>query len=174
MFYALMWAHPGKKLLFQGGEFGQWEEWRYNQSLDWHLKQLPLHAGLSRLVQHLNHIYKEFPAFYELDDTNDGFEWIDFHDSDNSVVAFLRKSAGGQNLIFAMNATPVVRAGYRIGVPKPGFYREILNTDAEVYGGSNVGNMGGVHSDPIPWQGRDHSVQVELSPLALLALVADK
>jgi 1,4-alpha-glucan branching enzyme len=173
MFYALMWAHPGKKLLFQGGEFGQWEEWRYNQSLDWHLKQFPLHAGLSRLVQHLNHIYKEYPAFYELDDTNDGFEWIDFHDSDNSIVAFLRKSAGGQKLVFAMNATPVVRAGYRIGVPEPGRYRGILNTDAEVYGGSGVGNISTIHSEPVPWQGRDHSIQIELPPLALLAFVAD-
>ncbi len=173
MFYALMWAHPGKKLLFQGGEFGQWEEWRYNQSLDWHLTQLPLHAGLSRLVQHLNQIYKEYPAFYELDDTSDGFEWIDFHDSDNSIVAFLRKSACGQSLVFAMNATPVVRAGYRIGVPKAGFYREILNTDAETYGGSNVGNKHGIPSDPLPWQGRGHSIQIELPPLALLAFVAD-
>ena len=173
MFYALMWAHPGKKLLFQGGEFGQWEEWRYNQSLDWHLTQLPLHAGLSRLVQHLNHIYKEYPAFYELDDTNDGFEWIDFHDSDNSIVAFLRKSAGGQSLVFAMNATPVVRAGYRIGVPEAGCYRGILNTDAEVYAGSGVGNISTIHSEPIPWQGRDHSIQIELPPLALLAFVAD-
>jgi 1,4-alpha-glucan branching enzyme len=168
-----MWAHPGKKLLFQGGEFGQWEEWRYNQSLDWHLKQFPLHAGLSRLVQHLNHIYKEYPAFYELDDTNDGFEWIDFHDTDNSVVAFLRKSAGGQSLVFAMNATPVVRAGYRIGVPKEGHYRAILNTDAEAYGGSDGGNMGGVHSEPTPWQSRGHSIQINLPPLALLAFVAD-
>ncbi len=173
MFYALMWAHPGKKLLFQGGEFGQWEEWRYNQSLDWHLTQLPLHAGLSRLVQHLNQIYKEYPAFYELDDTSDGFEWIDFHDSDNSVVAFLRKSAGGQKLVFAMNATPVVRAGYRIGVPEAGCYRGILNTDAKVYAGSGVGNISTIHSEPVPWQGRDHSIQIELPPLALLAFVAD-
>ena len=173
MFYALMWAHPGKKLLFQGGEFGQWEEWRYNQSLDWHLTQLPLHAGLSRLVQHLNQIYKEYPAFYELDDTSDGFEWIDFHDSDNSVVAFLRKSAGGQKLVFAMNATPVVRAGYRIGVPEAGCYRGILNTDAEVYAGSGVGNISTIHSEPVPWQGRDHSIQIVLPPLALLAFVAD-
>jgi 1,4-alpha-glucan branching enzyme len=168
MFYGLMWAHPGKKLLFQGGEFGQWDEWRYNQSLDWHLKQFPMHAGLSRLVQHLNHIYKEYPAFYELDDTNDGFEWIDFHDSDNSVVAFLRKSSDGQTLVFAMNATPVVRGGYRIGVPNDGFYREILNTDAEVYGGSNVGNFGGIQSEPIPWQGREHSIQIELPPLGFV------
>ncbi len=168
MFYGLMWAHPGKKLLFQGGEFGQWDEWRYNQSLDWHLLQFPLHAGLSRLIQHLNQIYKEYPAFYELDDTPDGFEWIDFHDSDNSVVAFVRKSANGQALVFAMNATPVVRSGYRIGVPQEAFYTEILNTDAEAYGGSNIGNQGGVPSEPVPWQGRDHSIQIELPPLAVV------
>jgi 1,4-alpha-glucan branching enzyme len=173
MFYGLMWAHPGKKLLFQGGEFGQWDEWRYNQSLDWHLKQFPLHAGLSRLVQHLNHIYKEYPAFYELDDTNDGFEWIDFHDSDNSVVAFLRKSSSGQTLVFVMNATPVVRGGYRLGVPKPGFYKEILNTDADTYGGGNVGNLGGVAAEPIPWQGRDHSILIELPPLAMVGFLHD-
>ena len=168
MFYALMWAHPGKKLIFQGGEFGQWDEWRYNQSLDWHLTQFPLHGGLSRLVQHLNRIYKEYPAFYDLDDTHEGFEWIDFHDADNSVVAFLRKSSDGQILVFAMNGTPVVRSGYRIGVPLGGYYREILNTDAEAFGGSNVGNYGGVPSEPIPWQGRDHSIQIELPPLAIV------
>jgi 1,4-alpha-glucan branching enzyme len=174
MFYGLMWAHPGKKLLFQGAEFGQWAEWNHNQSLDWHLTQFPLHAGLSRLVQHLNHLYQNYPAFYELDDTNDGFEWIDFHDSDNSVVAFLRKSAGGQIVIFAMNATPVVRGGYRIGVPRPGFYREILNTDAEVYGGSNVGNLGGLAAEAIPWQGRDYSIMIELPPLSMVGLVLEE
>ena len=173
MFYALMWAHPGKKLLFQGGEFGQWEEWRYNQSLDWHLTQFPLHAGLSSLVRHLNRIYQAYPAFYELDDSSDGFEWIDFRDSENSVVAFLRKSASGQQLVFAMNATPMVRSGYRIGVPGPGCYRGILNTDAEVYGGSGVGNISAINSEPVPWQGRDHSIQIELPPLALLAFVSD-
>ncbi len=174
MFYALMWAHPGKKLIFQGGEFGQWAEWNHDQSLDWHLTQFPLHGGLSRLVQHLNHIYKSYPAFYELDDTHEGFEWIDFHDSDNSVVAFMRKSADGQKLVFAMNGTPVVRGGYRIGVPEAGFYKEILNTDAEVYGGSNVGNYGGVPSEPISWQGREHSIQIELPPLGMMGFVLEK
>jgi 1,4-alpha-glucan branching enzyme len=125
------------------------------------------------LVQHLNHIYKEYPAFYELDETHEGFEWIDFHDSDNSVVAFVRKAANGQQLVFVMNATPVVRGGYRLGVPKPGFYREILNTDAEAYGGGNVGNMGGVSSEPIPWQGREHSVQIELPPLAVVGFLIE-
>ncbi|MBJ7326118.1 MAG: 1,4-alpha-glucan branching protein GlgB [Chthoniobacterales bacterium] len=174
MLYGLMWAHPGKKLLFQGGEFGQWDEWRYNQSLDWHLMQFPLHAGLSRLVQHLNSIYKSYPAFFDLDDAPEGFEWIDFHDADNSVVAFLRKSADGQILVFAMNATPVVRGGYRIGVPGPGFYREILNTDAETYGGSNVGNRGGLPSEATPWQGREQSIMVELPPLGLVGFVLEE
>ncbi len=119
-------------------------------------------------MQHLNHIYKNYPAFYELDDSYEGFEWIDFHDSDNSVVAFMRKSRDGQILIFVMNGTPVVRGGYRLGVPESGFYKEILNTDSEVYGGGNVGNMGGVSSEPIAWQGRDHSVQIELPPLAVV------
>ncbi len=174
MFYGLMWAHPGKKLLFQGGEFGQWDEWQHNQSLDWHLTQLPLHAGLRRLVQHLNHLYKTYPAFYEWDDTHEGFEWIDFHDTDNSVVAFLRKSAAGQTIIFVMNATPVVRNGYRIGVPRQGYYREILNTDAEVYGGSNIGNYGGIPSEPVAWQGREHSLQVELPPLGIVGFLFEE
>ncbi len=174
MFYGFMWAHPGKKLIFQGGEFGQWDEWRYNQSLDWHLTQFPLHAGLSRLVQHLNHLYKTHPAFYELDDTHEGFEWIDFHDSDNSVVAFMRKSSKGETIVFAMNGTPVVRGGYRIGVPRPGFYKEILNTDAEVYGGGNVGNYGGVPSESIAWQGREHSIQIELPPLAVVGFLLEE
>lgn len=173
MLYGLMWAHPGKKLLFQGGEFGQWDEWRYNQSLDWHLTQFPLHAGLSRLVQHLNRIYREYPAFYELDDSHEGFEWIDFHDSDNSVVAFMRKARSGQTVIFVMNGTPVVRGGYRLGVPAEGRYKEILNTDAETYGGSNVGNMGGVSSDPIPWQGREQSVLIELPPLSVVGFALE-
>jgi len=171
MFYGLMWAHPGKKLLFQGGEFGQWDEWRYNQSLDWHLTKFPLHAGISSLVRQLNFLYQTYPALYELDDSHAGFEWIDFHDTENSVIAFLRKSADGQILVFIMNGTPVVRSGYRIGVPHEGFYREVLNTDSEDYGGSNVGNRGGLSADPIPWQGREHSIQIELPPLAMVGFL---
>ncbi len=174
MFYGLMWAHPGKKLLFQGSEFGQWDEWRHNQSLDWHLTQFPFHAGLRRLVQHLNHLYKTHPAFYELDDSHEGFEWIDFHDSDNCVVAFMRKDSKGGTIVFAVNATPVPRSGYRLGVPRAGFYREILNTDAEVYGGGNIGNLGGVPSQDLPWQGRDHSIQIELPPLATVGFLLEE
>jgi 1,4-alpha-glucan branching enzyme len=168
MFYAWMYAHPGKKLLFMGGEFGQWQEWNHNQSLDWHLLQFPEHDGLRRLVQHLNWLYKSEPALFDQDDTHEGFEWIDFHDSDNSVVAFKRKSRAGAVLVFVVNATPVVREAYRVGVGGEGFYKEILNTDAQTYGGTNIGNMGGLFADPIPWQGKSHSILLRLPPLAVV------
>jgi 1,4-alpha-glucan branching enzyme len=168
MFYAWMFAHPGKKLLFQGGEFGQWAEWNHDQSLDWHLMQSPFHDGLRRLVQHLNWLYKNEPALWELDDTYEGFEWIDFHDADNTVVSFQRRARDGSSLVFAINATPVVRESYRVGVPTDGFYQEILNTDAQTYGGGNIGNWGGIWADPIPWQGRSHSLTLRLPPLAVV------
>jgi 1,4-alpha-glucan branching enzyme len=169
MFYAWMFGHPGKKLLFMGGEFGQWNEWNHDRSLDWHLIESPRHDGLRRLVQHLNHIYKQEPALWDQDDSHEGFEWIDFHDADNCVVAFLRRSRAGDLLIFAVNATPVVRGNYRIGVPAGGFYREIVNTDAATYGGSNVGNLGGIQAEDAAWQGRTHSIAVNLPPLATVA-----
>jgi 1,4-alpha-glucan branching enzyme len=131
MFLAWMWAHPGKKLIFQGIEFGQFCEWKHAFSLDWHLTEQHHHKGLSRLMQHLNWLYTHEPSFYELDDSYDGFEWIDFTDADNSVWSFLRKSRGGEKILFVVNATPIVRHGYRIGVPEFGFYEEILNTDGE-------------------------------------------
>ena len=109
----------------------------------------PEHDGLRRLVQHLNHLYTHEPAFYELDDTYEGFEWIDFGDADNSVISFARKSRGGDVLLFVVNATPVVREGYRVGAPGAGFYQEILNTDAQTYGGSNAGNCGGMHAEEL-------------------------
>ena len=169
MFYAWMFGHPGKKLLFMGGEFGQWREWNHDASLDWGLLQSPLHDGLRRLVQHLNYLYKSEPALWDLDDAYEGFEWIDFHDADNCVVAFLRRSREEELLVFAVNATPVVRYNYRMGVPNDGFYREIINTDGETYGGSNVGNLGGLQADGVEWQGRTHSIVVNLPPLAVIA-----
>ena len=168
MFYAWMWAHPGKKLLFMGGEFGQLQEWGHARSLDWHLLQDHRHAGLRRLVQHLNWLYTHEPAFYEIDDSYEGYEWIDFNDSDNSVVSFIRKSSGGDVLVFVVNATPVVRENYRVGVPGAGVYQEILNTDAETYGGSNVGNNGGLNADEEAWQGRSHSLGIRLPPLGVV------
>jgi 1,4-alpha-glucan branching enzyme len=174
MFLAWMYGHPGKKLLFMGGEFGQRNEWNHDVSLDWQLAQLPRHDGLRRLVQHLNHTYKSEPALWQLDDTYQGFDWIDFHDADNSVVSFLRKSRDGDVVAFVVNATPVVRYNYRLGVPESGFYRELINTDGETYGGSNVGNLGGVHSEAREWMGRDHSILIHLPPLATLAFKLEK
>jgi 1,4-alpha-glucan branching enzyme len=167
LFYAWMYAHPGKKLLFMGQEFGQSREWSHDRSLDWWLLDFPEHAGLRRLVQHVNWLYKSEPALWEQDDTYEGFEWIDFHDADNCVVAFMRKARTGPPLVFVVNATPVIREHYRMGVPGEGFYQEILNTDAETYGGSNVGNYGGVHAEAIPWQGQTHSIVLRLPPLAV-------
>jgi len=169
MFLAWMYGHPGKKLLFMGGEFGQRNEWNHDTSLDWQLLQLPRHDGLRRFVQHLNYIYKSEPALWQQDDTYAGFEWIDFHDADNCVVSFVRKSREGDIVVFVVNATPMVRYNYRLGVPEAGFYREIINTDAETYGGSNVGNYGGVTSENVPWMAREHSLLIQLPPLATVA-----
>src|ERR1700674_3645141 len=168
MFYAWMYAHPGKKLLFMGGEIGQWQEWNHDQSIDWHLLQYPLHDGLRRLVQHLNFLYKSEPAFSEDDDSYAGFEWIDFYDPDNSSFTFVRKGRSGSTLLFAVNATPVPRHAYRVGAPGDGWYEEILNTDAGIYGGSNLGNWGGTHADPVSWQGRSHSLSLTLPPLSTI------
>jgi 1,4-alpha-glucan branching enzyme len=163
MFYAWMYGHPGKKLLFMGGEFGQWREWNHDRELDWELVQLPK-----------NYVYKKEPAFWDQDDTYEGFEWIDFHDADNSVVAFMRKSRGGDVIAFVVNATPLVRHDYRLGVPQSGFYREIINTDAETYGGSNVGNLGGAQSENTPWMAREHSIMIQLPPLATVAFKLER
>lgn len=169
MFYAWMWAHPGKKLIFQGCEFAQWSEWAHSHSLDWHLTQSPLHDGMRRLLQHLNWLYQNEPALSDQDDSYDGFEWVDFHDADNSVWSFIRKSRSGEMILFVVNATPVVRGGYRLGLPGEGFYEEVLNTDAQTYGGSNVGNYGGQYAEPISWQGRAWSIQIDLPPLSVTA-----
>jgi len=170
MFYGWMYGHPGRKLLFMGGEFAQGAEWNHARSLDWHLTELPPHDGVRRLVAHLNHLYRNEPALYDLDDSPEGFEWIDFQDADASVISFVRKSPKGPSLLFVVNATPVVREGYRVGAPGPGFYEEVLNTDAETYGGSNKGNYGGLYAEPVPWQNRSHSLPLTLPPLATVAL----
>jgi len=174
MFLAWMYGQPGKKLLFMGGEFGQVNEWNHDTQLDWELLNLPRHDGLRRLVQHLNYTYKTESALWQLDDTYDGFDWIDFHDAENSVVSFLRKSRDGDLVAFVVNATPVVRYNYRLGVPESGFYREIINTDGETYGGSNVGNLGGVQSEAREWMGREYSILIHLPPLATVAFKLEK
>jgi 1,4-alpha-glucan branching enzyme len=132
------------------------------------LLQYPLHDGIRRLVQHLNFLYKSEPAFSEDDDSYAGFEWIDLHDADNSIFTFVRKGRSGSTLLFAVNATPVPRHAYRVGAPGEGWYQEILNTDAGIYGGGNIGNWGGMHADSIHWQGRSHSLCLTLPPLSTI------
>lgn len=167
LLYAYMWTHPGKKLLFMGSEFGQWTEWQDGGQLEWHLTQYDPHFKLRDLVRDLNRLFKEEPALHELDFDGAGFEWIDLHDSQQSVLSYLRKAKNPQdNVVVVLNFTPVPRENYRVGVPAPGFYKEILNSDSEMYGGSNLGNGGGVHTDCISWMGKSHSLNLTLPPLS--------
>jgi 1,4-alpha-glucan branching enzyme len=169
--YAFMYVHPGKKLLFMGAELGQWSEWSHDASVEWHLLDEPLHAGLQRFVQDLNHLYRAEPALYECDFVPEGFEWIDCNDHESSVISLIRRAADpGDWLVVVVNWTPVVRESYRVGVPEDGFYAERLNSDAWMYGGGNVGNAGGVQSEPIPAHGRSHSITLTLPPLAAVIL----
>jgi 1,4-alpha-glucan branching enzyme len=169
--YGFMYSHPGKKLMFMGCEFGQGREWNYDASLDWHLLDLPLHSGLSRFVQDLNRAYALEPALHEVDFDPAGFEWIDCNDSENSVASFIRRARNRDDfLVVVLNFTPVPRAGYRIGVPVAGAYRELLNSDAELYAGSNVGNGGIVFPDDIPAHGHPSSLRLTLPPLGFLLL----
>ncbi len=169
--YAFMYGHPGKKLMFMGDEFGQWREWNHDRSLDWHLLDDPPHAALRRFVRDLNRHYHAEPALYERDFDPDGFRWIDANDNENSVLSMVRYARDRRAfLIMVFNFTPVPRPGYRIGVPEPGWYAELLNSDSDVYGGSNVGNGGGVASDPIPAHGFDQSVCLMVPPLGCLFL----
>ena len=171
--YAYMWAHPGKKLLFMGGEFGQHREWDHDQSLDWHLEDHPYHSGLSKLIGDLNRVYKETPALWELDNSPDGFRWIDANDADNNVISFYRTDASGEHfLVCICNLSPVPRDGFRVGLPKGARFTEVVNTDAEPYGGTNVGNMGSVLAEAKPWHGLEQSAVVNLPPLGALWLYA--
>jgi 1,4-alpha-glucan branching enzyme len=172
MLLALMFTHPGKKLLFMGGEFGVTHEWNHDAQLDWELLHDELHAGVQRLVRDCNRLYRNELALYELDAQPQGFEWIDFSDAANSVLAFARKGGAeaGEHVIVAVNATPVVRSGYRLGALGAGTYRETINTDSHFYGGSNVGNGGEIATRPIPSHGRPQSLLLTLPPLAVLIL----
>ncbi|MCI0546604.1 MAG: 1,4-alpha-glucan branching protein GlgB [Candidatus Rokubacteria bacterium] len=172
LLYGFMWAYPGKKLLFMGGEFGQVNEWDHEKSLDWHLLDMgPYHRGVQQLVGDLNRAYREEPALHELDCEPGGFAWIDCADADQSVLAFVRYARDRRHpVVCVLNFTPVPRRGYRVGVPGPGQYVEMLNTDGAAYGGSNVGNGGVVASEPIAWHGQPCSVTLTLPPLAALLL----
>ncbi len=169
--YGYMYSHPGKKMLFMGGEFGQWWEWNPDDSLQWHLTQYGPHQGLQHYMRDLNWLYRNEPALHQVDYDWSGFQWIDFADSDQSVICFLRRARDPYNFVVCVcNFTPVPRHGYRVGVPSPGWYRELLNSDASPYGGSNVGNSGGLPAEPIPCHGQPHSICLTLPPLGVLFL----
>jgi 1,4-alpha-glucan branching enzyme len=170
--YAYMWARPGKKLLFMGSEFGQVHEWNHDQSLDWHLLQYPEHRALQLLMGDLNRIYRAEPALWMADVDPSGFRWIDADDADDNVIAFIRSAPSGRKIICICNFAPVVRRNHRFGLPAPGYYPEILNTDSHLYAGSNVGNNGGVHTEPIPSHGFEHSAAFTLPPLGVVWLAS--
>ncbi len=171
LLFGYMFTQPGKKLLFMGGEFGQGREWNHDQSLDWHLLQYPHHEGVRRWVADLNRMYRQEPAAHTRDFSHDGFEWIDMHDSANSVLSYLRRGPDPDDtLLVACNLTPVLRQNYRVGIPEAGFWKEILNSDAREYGGSGAGNLGGCEATPMPSHGRLRSLTLTLPPLATLVL----
>ncbi|MDR2904812.1 MAG: 1,4-alpha-glucan branching protein GlgB [Helicobacteraceae bacterium] len=169
LLFAYMFAHPGKKLMFMGMEFGQYSEWNYKQSLDWHLLQYPTHEHLKNFIAALNKFYRSEPALYEWDFEQNGFDWIDMKDSAQSVLTFLRRDKHGGEILVACNFTPVPRFNYRVGAPKAGEWREVFNSDAGVYGGSNLGNYGQVYVDE-NWEshGRPHSVSITIPPLGVV------
>jgi 1,4-alpha-glucan branching enzyme len=169
--YGYLFAHPGKKLMFMGAEFGQWREWNHDGSLDWHLLDDPLHGGLRRWVRDLNLVYQHEPSLHQIDFDGSGFSWIDCHDEDNSVVSLLRRGRDPHEFMVAVaNFTPVPRPGYVVGVPEAGWYVEVLNSDASFYGGGDVGNGGGVDASGPPAHGFAHSVKVTVPPLGFLLL----
>jgi 1,4-alpha-glucan branching enzyme len=168
--YGYMYGQPGKKLLFMGAEFGQEREWDHDRSLDWHLLGDPMHAGVQRWVADLNRLHRDLPAMHELDTDPGGFEWIDFGNTDASIYAFLRKARDGSVVLVVCNFTPVRRDGYRIGVPYGSGWREVANSDAQVYGGSGAGNGGWVEADPVGAHERPHSLALTLPPLSVLML----
>jgi 1,4-alpha-glucan branching enzyme len=163
-----MWAHPGKKLLFMGAEFGQWREWSHDRELDWGLLDDPAHAGIARWVEDLNRLLRDHPALHQLDFDASGFEWVDCHDAENSVLSFLRKARDGRPLLVVANFTPVPRLDYLVGAPRAGRWRERLNSDATLYGGSGVGNQGGADTVPVSAHGHYQALNLKLPPLGVL------
>ncbi len=169
LLFGYMYAQPGKKLLFMGGEIGQWREWNHDGSVDWRLLDFPMHEGIRRWVSDLNRAYRNEPALHEGDCRHEGFAWIDADDSQQSVLSFLRRgSVPEEQIVVIANFTPVVRANYRVGVSINGYWRELLNSDAETYGGSGQGNLGGVEAGPIAWHGQQLSLNVTVPPLAIV------
>jgi 1,4-alpha-glucan branching enzyme len=174
LLYGFMFGHPGKKLLFMGCEFGQWSEWNHDAGLEWNLLEAPLHSALKRWVRDLNTFYRGQPALHELDVHSEGFAWVDCRDFQRSIVAFLRRGRDPDDqLLFVCNFTPVVRQNYRVGVPQEGFWKEVLNSDAPLYGGSGQGNFGGLETAPLTVQGQPFSLNMTLPPLAVLVFRRD-
>jgi 1,4-alpha-glucan branching enzyme len=170
--YAFMYAHPGKKMLFMGGEIGQWIEWNCKQSLDWNLLEYEPHRKLQHLVAELNHLYRAERALHEVDFEYTGFDWIDFHDADSSIISFVHWSRNRErHVVVVCNFTPVSRPGYRIGVPAACFYREAINTDAADFGGSGAVNAPGRHALPEPWHNQPACLELSLPPLGVMILV---
>jgi 1,4-alpha-glucan branching enzyme len=172
LLYGYMWTHPGKKLLFMGGEFGQRREWQHEESLEWHVLGYPLHAGVQRWVRDLNRLYRDTPALHELDFSDAGFSWIDCDGADISVISFLRSDRAGQVAVVACNFTPVPRERYQLGVPRGGRWHERLNSDASDYGGSGQGNLGWLEAAQIPSHGHGFSLHLRLPPLAVVVLTS--
>jgi 1,4-alpha-glucan branching enzyme len=169
LLFGYMFTHPGKKLLFMGSEFGQWSEWNHDHSLDWHLLKYPLHSGLQSWVRDLNTLYRRETSLHEVDFDPAGFEWVDCTDYERSVVSYIRRGKNPEDLLLAVcNFTPVPRHNYRIGAPVAGFWQEMLNSDARIYGGSGQGNMGGVSAGPLPAHGRPFSLNVTVPPLGIV------
>jgi 1,4-alpha-glucan branching enzyme len=169
--YGYMFTHPGKKLMFMGGELAQWREWNHDTQLDWEALGDPLHAGMQRWVRDLNRLYGEEPSLWEVDFELAGFRWIDANDNENSMISFVRMARDiTDHTVALVNFTPLVRAGYRIGVPGAGAYREVLNSDSDFYGGGNVGNMGRIETVPEPSHGYERSMILTIPPLAFLLL----
>jgi len=171
LLFGLMYGFPGKKLIFMGGEFGQRDEWNHEKSLDWHLAQYLPHTGMQKWISDLNHVYRKESALHQVDFHYSGFEWIDFRDKENSIIALLRKSNdGSEKIIVVYNFTPVPRVNYRLGVQEKGEYREVLNSDSSYYEGSNLGNIGKINAESIPHHGRPFSLNLTLPPLAAVFL----
>jgi len=171
LLYGYMYAQPGKKLLFMGGEFGQWSEWHHDESLEWHLLQYDPHSGLKKWLQDLNDLYVKNPALYERDFEPEGFEWIDCGDSQQSVISLVRKGLSEKDrMLVICNFTPVTHFDYKVGAPRKGIWKEALNSDSAYYGGSGQGNLGGIHAGQGPCHGRPYRLKLTLPPLATVYL----
>jgi len=167
LLFSYMYAHPGKKLVYMGGEFGQRSEWYHEQSLDWHLLDYGPHKGVRQLTKDLNHLYCSYPAFFERDFDPAGFEWVHCDDWENSILTFIRKPSQGMEgaVLVSCNFTPVPRYHYRVGVPLLGHWKELFNSDAPIYGGGGIENMGGVNAEEVPYHGRPFSLDLTIPPL---------